>query len=79
MRDYNRIRRILQKIMDVWGLNPDLRFFQVVELIKMGLIEAGYSSLSNEDFFYLEDGDLEKYIDRYMDSAMQKSINEDYN
>ena len=50
MRDPKRIEKVLSMIRSYWLTNPDLRFFQVVEIIK--------SKLGQEDCFYVEDEDL---------------------
>lgn len=49
MRDVKRIYQIVNLLEDVWLLNPDLRFGQIVELMFKALKEE------NVDPFYVED------------------------
>ena len=46
MRDRKRIEPILIEFKRVWEKNPDLRFFQLVDLLRTKL---------GKDAFYLED------------------------
>ena len=52
MRDPKRIKRILNLIEEIWKVNPELRFGQIVELAKP----------PHKDFFYFEDDDLEEVL-----------------
>jgi len=77
MREIERIDRILDLIKELWMLDPDLRFLQM-----MWNLQAGYSRDNNgeglieyevlengvpykyqySDLFHLEDDKLEKYL-----------------
>lgn len=50
MRDPKRIEKVLAVVRDYWLTNPDLRFFQVVEIIK--------HKLGKDDAFYVEDEEI---------------------
>jgi uncharacterized protein YihD (DUF1040 family) len=50
VRDPKRIEKVLSMVRNVWLENPDLRFFQVVEILK--------SQVGQEDCFYIEDETL---------------------
>ena len=54
MRDINRIDIILNKLRELWLLNPDLRFIQMLRWID--------SSVSF-DTFYLEDDEFLELIE----------------
>jgi uncharacterized protein YihD (DUF1040 family) len=47
MRDIKRIEPLLIELKRVWEKNPDLRFFQITEMLK--------AKLGNHDAVYLED------------------------
>ena len=51
MRDPARIRKVLEMINAYWSVNPDLRFFQMIESLKSQIHIVN-------DPFYLEDDDL---------------------
>ena len=50
MRDPNRIAHLLVLLGRLWKRNPDLRFAQIIEILK--------SKLGTDDMFYVEDDDL---------------------
>ena len=56
MRDPNRIAHLLVLLGRLWKQSPDLRFAQIVELLK--------SKLGTYDMFYIEDDDLIKLLER---------------
>ena len=59
MRDSERIDIILSKIKILWETKyPDLRFFQLCYALKFSA-----ELLIDQDPFFLEDGDLEKFLD----------------
>lgn len=60
MRDPKRIPEIMEKITNYWGKNPDLRFWQVIEIIKNKSREGNDSALF--DPFYIEDFNLMKIL-----------------
>ena len=53
MRDHTRIYRIIKAVEAIWELNPDLRFFQLIESLGMGK-------------FYQEDDVTEKELDEIL-------------
>lgn len=55
MRNPKRITVIMKKITQLWQRYPDLRFFQLVEMLK--------SKCPMSDVFYFEDDDLETIIE----------------
>lgn len=55
MRDKDRINIILLKLKRIWEENPDLRFGQLISNI--------YSELGYSDPFYVEDTELDNYLD----------------
>lgn len=82
-RDSERIGKILNLFQEIWELNPDMRFYQLIDLL-----QHEYSSKNNEfgkregfeidsqgyklpisyiDLFYLEDEDLERFLEEYID------------
>jgi hypothetical protein len=54
MKDPKRIERLLIEFKKVWERNPDLRFFQVIELIK--------ARLGKVNSFYLEDDHFVEFL-----------------
>jgi hypothetical protein len=60
MHDPKRIPVVMKKISSIWKRNPDLRFFQLMEIIK--------SKIKMEDLFYFEDSDLELILETEFDS-----------
>ena len=54
MRDPRRIHRIVDLICAYWVQCPDLRFFQLVEAIKVHISGSG-----TKDMFYYEDDAFE--------------------
>ena len=59
MRDPNRIAHLLVLLGRLWKRNPDLRFAQIIELLK--------SELWTDDMFYVEDDDLIELLERMID------------
>ena len=62
MKDINRIKVVLNLIEKIWTKYPDLRFFQMLELIK-----------KEPDSFYLEDEELIKILKERGDSNCDRS------
>ena len=56
MRDPNRIAHLLVLLGKLWKRNSDLRFAQIIEILK--------SKLCTDDMFYVEDEDLIKLLER---------------
>ncbi|WP_139785690.1 hypothetical protein [Cytobacillus gottheilii] len=77
-RDSERIMRILHLIQEIWGLNPDMRFFQLLVVLKheyssenngfgrregFEIDSKGHKMpISYLDLFYLEDKEFEEYL-----------------
>ena len=59
MRDPNRIAHLLVLLGRLWKQSPDLRFAQIIEILK--------SKLGTDDMFYVEDEDLIKLLERMVD------------
>ena len=58
MRDPARIKRILDKINEVWQDSPDFRFGQLVHYL------FGMTGLEEADIFFIEDDSFEWLIDQ---------------
>lgn len=58
MRDPERIARIINKLHQVWERHPDFRLCQLLDNTV-----RSHSDTFSKDFFYVEDGDLEKRLD----------------
>ena len=77
-RDPERIMRILHLLQEIWELNPDMRFFQLMDVLKheyssenngFGIREGfeidskGYKMPNSYiDLFYLEDNIFEEFL-----------------
>ena len=59
MRDPNRIAHLLVLLGRLWKRNPDLRFAQIIEILKL--------KLGTDDMFYVEDDSLIKLLERMID------------
>ena len=57
MRDVNRIYNIMNLLQDIWLLNPDLRFTQILELV--------FKTFKSEniDLFYVDDEEFAKMLE----------------
>ena len=66
MRDANRIEKIMSKIGMIWLENPDLRFGQLVSNL--------FYKMGHSDMFYVEDDELEKFLDNFLDKARTEKI-----
>lgn len=56
MRDPNRIAHLLVLLGKLWKRNSDLRFAQIIEILKL--------NLETDDMFYVEDDDLIELLER---------------
>ncbi|WP_047980751.1 ankyrin repeat domain-containing protein [Ornithinibacillus contaminans] len=88
-RDPKRIRRIMDLLETIWEENPDMRFFQLMEMLQhkyssknnnIGKREAmekdskGYENpVSFIDLFYLQDDSFEEFLRGYVTEDHQKS------
>ena len=63
MRDPKRIDSILEKIGKLWKMFPDLRFFQLI-----GIIKFDYKG----SLFYLEDNQLLKSLEQTIKDYSKK-------
>lgn len=81
-RDPNRIKRILHLLQVIWKLNPNMRFFQLIDSLqheysnennefgKRKGIEIdfeGYRPMTYIDLFYLEDERLEGFLREFIE------------
>ena len=66
MRDVKRIKPLLSKIEILWRECPDLRFGQVVEMIK--------HEVEQEDIFNVEDDLIEDAVDRLLDKRRSGGV-----
>ena len=57
MRDPKRIPVVLELILKYWEKHPDLRIFQVMNILQYKINEARGVS-GDRDLFYLEDEEL---------------------
>ena len=62
MRDPNRIESVLKRIGTMWSLCPDLRLGQL--LVNSSIMSGGTS-----DIFYVEDEDLVKIVEKFMEDV----------
>ena len=62
MRDPNRIAYLLVLLGKLWKRNPDLRFAQIIEILK--------SNLWTDDMFYVEDDDLIELLERMVENMI---------
>lgn len=68
MRDINRIDDFCEKLKEIWKCNPDLRFYQVVELLARSIRKTG------RDPYYVEDNCWEQAIqERFEESTNGKT------
>ncbi|MBD7937614.1 hypothetical protein H9655_11320 [Cytobacillus sp. Sa5YUA1] len=81
-RDPGRIKRLLYLLQEIWESNPDMRFFQLIDLLKheyssendgfgkregFEIDSKGYKMpISNIDLFYLEDKEFEEFLQAYI-------------
>lgn len=71
MRDVKRIPRILKKLGQLWKLNPDLRFFQLMTDFTekyFGYTVTGGMRYQNSTY-YVEDDTFERLIDKEIKDA----------
>ena len=66
MRDIKRIKPLLSKIEILWRECPNLRFAQIVEMIK--------HEVEQEDIFNVEDDLIEDAVDRLMDKRRGSGV-----
>lgn len=57
MKDVDRIPKIINKLQFVWNRNPELRLCQLLSIL---------TKKEKYMFFYIEDDDLEKCIDKVL-------------
>ena len=67
MRDPKRIRKICNALAETWETYPDLRFWQLLECIR---VQYGRSYFSNEELFYVEDPITERMIKEYVNGDL---------
>lgn len=88
-RDPKRIKRIMDLLETIWEENPDMRFFQLMEMLQhkyssknnnFGKREAiekdsiGYESpFIFIDLFYLEDDSFEAFLSDYVSGEVQRN------
>ncbi|NRG48126.1 hypothetical protein HRF87_25890 [Bacillus sp. CRN 9] len=87
-RDPKRMKRIMLLLQTIWEANPDMRFFQLIEML-----QHKYSKINNNfgkreamekdskeyenpvsfiDLFYLEDDNFEEFLLGYVTEDHQK-------
>jgi hypothetical protein len=54
MRDPKRIRRISALMTSLWEMNPDMRYFQLTEMVNRKVV-AMHDMRKDADPFYIED------------------------
>lgn len=59
MRNPQRIKPLVRKLMGVWMANPDLRLGQLMFFVSRGYTET--------DIFYVEDDVMEEALDRELE------------
>jgi hypothetical protein len=64
-RDPTRIKRITDLIRNIWKDNPDLRFYQLVELIT--------PKSKGKTNFYIEDDELEVILKAHLNNSKKTS------
>lgn len=60
MRELERIHRITKLIEEIWELNPDFRFIQLVEMIK-GRYSRDHENAGRVQYYYEENGRMFPY------------------
>ena len=81
-REPERIKRVLNLLQEIWESNPDMRFFQLMDLIQhvyssknnrfgkregFELDSKGYKfPISYIDLFYLEDNNFEEFLQEFI-------------
>lgn len=68
MRDKKRIPIILDMIAELWALEPDTRFFQLVECIGLGRRRDYADGGFHHDRWMVEDSDLEAKLREMLDA-----------
>ncbi len=67
-RDFRRIEKVLWQVRDYWRGNPDLRFFQLLEVLKQQILRHKASGNNlyepDGDLFYFEDDELLKTLQK---------------
>ena len=66
MRDFERIMRITTKLMNYWASEPDWRFGQLIENVKL------FSG--KEDLFFMEDDELIQLFEDFFRAYMGDSF-----
>ena len=77
-RDLERVKRVINLLQEIWESNPDMRFFQLIDLLEhecssenkgFGKREGfevdskGYKMpFSYIDLFYLEENEFEEFL-----------------
>jgi hypothetical protein len=62
MRDFDRIRRNMRLIEEIWRIDPDYRFIQLIEMIKARYSQAN-NDLGRRQYYYHEnEQELPYYI-----------------
>ncbi|CDO04283.1 hypothetical protein BN988_02837 [Oceanobacillus picturae] len=93
-RNPQRIRRIMDLLETIWKSYPDMRFFQLIDMLqhkystdnnKFGKREAmekdskGYENLvSFIDLFYLEDDIVEEFLREYINDDRPKDFKDPF-
>lgn len=63
LRDPNRIPKVINTIQEIWSKYPDLRFVQLVEILKFSIS----NTTGKEDLYYMEDEELVEKLEKLLD------------
>ncbi len=62
MRDPNRIYKFQNLITALWASKPDLRYFQIVDMVMRRIAQMDKHSHVIDDPFYVEDDKVEAAV-----------------
>jgi len=68
MRNPARIYRIVNLFARLWQMQPDSRFFQLIEWVN----EMAKESFKKDDLFFVEDDDLKIFLDNLIKQQENK-------
>lgn len=70
-KDPERIDKITKLIKDIWKLNPELRFFQLLEMLSPKELGNKTSPYNPSNNFYKEDSELEASLSKHYQSSKE--------
>lgn len=70
MRDPNRIYKIQNMFTALWANKPDLRYFQIVDMVMRRVAQMDKNSHVIDDPFYTEDDKTEAAIEALLKESL---------